>query len=146
MGGAYGHQGGRVGNPSRGEGGWIWAYKTRGPNKGEPGIALFLTLFVLRYLKTRIRWGGVNLTPPPSKSHVWCPNITNDTSLESSCALLLECAKKFANLQKLIFFCKIQLYSKIVCKKIIFQKIINYTYLKSPWPCHFKYAKSFAKF
>ena len=24
-----------------------------------------LTLFVLRYLKTRIRWGGVNLTPPP---------------------------------------------------------------------------------
>ena len=39
----------------------------------------------------------------PSKSHVWCPNITNDTSLESSCALLLESAKKFANLQKLNF-------------------------------------------
>ena len=30
--------------------------------------------------------------------------MTNDTSLESSCALLLESAKKFANLQKLIFF------------------------------------------
>ena len=25
---------------------------------------------------------------PPSKSHVWCSNMTNDTSLESSCALL----------------------------------------------------------
>ena len=37
--------------------------------------------------------GGVNLTPP-SKSHVLCPNMTNDTSLESSCALLLESAKK----------------------------------------------------
>ena len=29
---------------------------------------------------------------PPSKSHVWCPNMTNDTSLESSCAQLLESA------------------------------------------------------
>ena len=37
---------------------------------------------------------------PPSKSHVLCPNMTNDTSLESSCALLLESAKKIANLQK----------------------------------------------
>ena len=37
--------------------------------------------------------GGGNLTPPPSKSHVLCPNMTNDTSLESSCALLLESAK-----------------------------------------------------
>ena len=38
-----------------------------------------------------------------SNSHVWYPNITNDTSLESSCALLLESAKKLANLQKLNF-------------------------------------------
>ena len=37
---------------------------------------------------------------PPSKSHVWCPNMTNDTSMERSCALLLESAQKFANLQK----------------------------------------------
>ena len=35
---------------------------------------------------------------PPSKSHVLCPNMTNDTSLESSCALLLESAKKFAKI------------------------------------------------
>jgi len=51
--------------------------------------------------------GGVNL-PPPSKSHVLCPNMTNDTSLESYCALLLESAKKFAldhaisNMQKFL--------------------------------------------
>ena len=47
--------------------------------------------------------GGVNLNLPPSKSHALCPNMTNDTSLESSCALLLESANKFENLQKLNF-------------------------------------------
>ena len=105
-----------------------------------------LTLSLLRYLKTRICWGGESIWPPPSKSHIWCPNMTNDTLLESSCALLLESANKFANLQKLIFFCKIRLYCKNVCKIKIVQTMINYTFLKSPWPCHFKYAKSFAKF
>ena len=44
-----------------------------------------LTLSPLGYLKTRIRWGEFD---PPSKSHVLCPNMTNDTSLESSCALI----------------------------------------------------------
>ena len=62
-----------------------------------------LTLSPLGYLKTRIRWGGGQFYPPPSKSHVLCPNMTNDTSLESSCALLLESAKKIANLRKLNF-------------------------------------------
>ena len=46
---------------------------------------------------------GVGPFDPPSKSHALCPNMTNDTSLESSCALLLESAKKFANLRKLYF-------------------------------------------
>ena len=70
-----------------------------------------LTLSLLVYLKTRIRWGGGS-SWPPSKSHVWCPNMTNDTSLESSCALLLESAKncKFAKID--FFFCKIQLYTQ----------------------------------
>ena len=62
-----------------------------------------LTLSLLGYLKTRIRWGGWGQFDPPSKSHVLCPNMTNDTSLESSCALLLESAKKNANLKKLNF-------------------------------------------
>ena len=35
--------------------------------------------------------------PPHSKLHAWCPNMTNDTSLESSNALLLESAKKLQN-------------------------------------------------
>ena len=65
--------------------------------------------------------GVVKLTPP-SKTHV-CPNMTNDTSLKSSCALLLESEKKFANLQKLSFYRKIQLYSKNVCKKNFVQKM-----------------------
>jgi len=47
--------------------------------------------------------GGVNLTPP-SKSHVLCPNMTNDTSLESSCALLLESAKRNCKFAKIEFF------------------------------------------
>ena len=47
--------------------------------------------------------GGGQFDPPPSKYHVLCPNMTNDTSLESSCALLLESAKKIANLRKLNF-------------------------------------------
>jgi len=41
---------------------------------------------------------------PPSKSHVLCPNMTNDTSLESSCALLLESAKKICKFAKIEFF------------------------------------------
>jgi len=59
--------------------------------------------------------------------------MTNDTSLESSFALLLESTKKYANLQKLNFYRKIQLYSKNVCKKnlskneklYIFEKPLN---------------------
>ena len=79
---------------------------------------------------------GESIWPlPPSKSHVWCPNMTNDISLESSWALLFW-----------IFLCKIQLYSKNVCKKKFVQKIKNYTFLKSPWPCHFKYANILQNF
>ena len=62
-----------------------------------------LTLSLLGYLKTRICWGGGQFDPPPSKSHVLCPNMTNDTSLESSCALLLESAKKL-QFAKIEFF------------------------------------------
>ena len=54
----------------------------------------------------------------PSKSHVLYPNMTNDTSLESSCALLLESAKKFANLRKLNLLSQNQVFSKNVCKNL----------------------------
>jgi len=48
--------------------------------------------------------------------------MTNDTSLETSCALLLESAKIFANLQKSHFFAKSSYIVKMLakkCKKII---------------------------
>ena len=90
-------------------------------------------------LENRIRWGGET---PLSKSHVWCPKMTNDTSLESSCALLLESAKKSLQIfNNWIFYRKIQLYSKNVCKKKFVQKMKNYTFLKSPWPWHFNMQK-----
>ena len=44
-----------------------------------------------------------NQDMPGGGQFVSCPNMTNDTSLESSCALLLESAHTFANLQKLNF-------------------------------------------
>ena len=98
-----------------------------------------LTLSLLGYLKTRICWGGGSIWPP-SKSHVWWPNMTNDISLESSCALLLESAKKL-QISKMEFFIAKSSYIVKMSKKMK-----NYTSLKSPWPCHFKYAKNFAKF
>ena len=98
---------------------------------------------MLGYLKTGYAGGWIW----PCKSYVWCQNMTNDTSLESSCALLLESANKFANLQKLNFLSQNPvIYSKNVCKRKIVQKMKNYTFLKSPWPCHFKYAKIYSKF
>jgi len=67
--------------------------------------------------------GGVNLTPPPSKSHVLCPNMTNDTSLESFCALLLESAKEFENMQKLNFLiAKSSYIEKMFAKKNLSKK------------------------
>ena len=72
--------------------------------------------------------------------------MTNDTSLESSCALLIESAKKISKFAKIeFFFAKSSYIVKMFAKQIV-QKMINYTFLKSPLPCHFKYAKSFAKF
>ena len=71
---------------------------------------------------------------PPSKSHVLCPNMTNDTSiLESSCALLLESVKKICKFAKIEFFiAKSSFIVKIFAKKKFVQKMTNYTFLKSP--------------
>ena len=77
----------------------------------------FLTLSLLGYLKTRIR-------SKSSKSHVWCPNMTNDTSLESSCALLLESAKKLQ-------ICKNWISSYIV--KMFAKKIFPKWYIIHFW-------------
>ena len=50
--------------------------------------------------------------------------MKNDTSLESSCALLLESAKKIANLQKLeFFFAKSSYIVKMFAKKKLSKKL-----------------------
>ena len=67
-----------------------------------------------------------------------------DKSLENSCALLLESAKKIAKIE--FFIVKFSYIVKMFAKKKFVQKMLNYKFLKSPWPCHFKYAKMFAKF
>ena len=60
---------------------------------------------------------------PPFKSHVWFPNMTNDTSLESSCALLLESRKKICKFAKIEFFiAKSSYVVKIFAKKNVFKK------------------------
>ena len=71
--------------------------------------------------------------------------MTNDTSLESSCALLLESEKKFANLQKLNFYRKIQLYSENVCKKKICQKNEKLYIFEKPLTMPFQICKKFCK-
>ena len=71
----------------------------------------------------------------PSKSHVWCPNMTNDTSLESSYALLLESAKNFKFGKIEIFVTKSSYILKMFAKKEC-PKLIKYTFWKSHWPCH----------
>ena len=52
--------------------------------------------------------------------------MTNDTSFESSCAIVLESAKKIANLQKLKpFFAKSSYNVKMFAKKKVVQKMMN---------------------
>jgi len=70
-----------------------------------------LILFLLGYLKTRIRWmGGSIIWPPPPLNPVF--DITNYTPLKISYAPLLESAKKLQLCKNCNFLCKIHLYSK----------------------------------
>ena len=88
-------------------------------------------------------WG--TWKPGYSKSHVWCPNMTNDTSLESSCALLLESANKIANFQKLKrFLAKSSYKVKMLAEKKILQKLINLIFEK-PLTMPFQICKKFCK-
>ena len=60
-------------------------------------------------LENKVTLGGGSISPPPSKSHVWCPNMINETSLESSSF----------KIYKKNGICKIQLFIKNVCKKVL---------------------------
>ncbi len=90
-------------------------------------------------------WNSVSSDGFDGKSNGGCPNMTNDTSLESSFALLLESAKKLQICENWIFYRKIQFYSKNVCKKKFVQKMTNYTFLKSPSTIPFQICKNVCK-
>ena len=63
--------------------------------------------------------------------YVLCPNMTNDTSLENSCALLLESAIcKFAKIK--FFIAKSSYIVKMFAKKICPKNEKKHTFLKSP--------------
>ena len=95
-------------------------------------LLIKLTLSLLGYSWKPGYAGGGEFDPPPSKSHVLCPNITNDTSLESSCALLLESAKNLQICKNWIFYRKIHLYSKNLCKKKFVKKIKKFYIFEKP--------------
>ena len=92
------------------------------------------------YLKTRICGGGA-IWPPLQipclmfKYDKWC--IIG----KLSCTTFRIC-KKICKFEKIEFFIAKSSYIVKMCAK----KMKNYTFLKSPWPCHFKYTKIFAKF
>ena len=86
-----------------------------------------LTLSLLGYLKNQ---GGVNLTPPPSKSHVWCQNMTSDTS---GLVLYFKNLQKKFQIYKIVIFFEKSSYTVKMFSKKFFQKMIKYTFLKSPW-------------
>jgi len=57
--------------------------------------------------------------------------MTNNTSLESFCALLLDLQKN-SKLAKIIFFFAKSSYIVKMFEKKTIQKMINYTFLKNP--------------
>ena len=71
-------------------------------------------------------------------------NMTNDTSLESSYALLLESAKKLQICKNWIFYRKIQLYRKCLQKKICPKNEKLYIFEK-PLTMLFQICKNFCK-
>ena len=78
----------------------------------------------------------------PSKSHVWCPNKTNNIiKLESFCALLLESAKTLAKID--FFSAKSNYVVKLFAIKI--PKNDKIYIFKKPFTSHFKYAKKNCK-
>ena len=69
------------------------------------------------------------IDPPPPKSYSGCPNMKNDTSLESSYALLLKSEKNCKLPKIVIYFAKFIFLMKCLQKNV--QKMIKYTLLKS---------------
>ena len=66
---------------------------------------------------------------PPSKSHVLCPSMTNDTSFGMLlCSTFRICKKKLANLQKLNFLAQ----NIVPSYQIVSYQIVSYHIVKLP--------------
>ena len=72
--------------------------------------------------------------------------MTNDTSLESSCAILLESVKKNCKFAKIEFFIAKSSYIVKMFAKKNFPKNEKLYIFENPWTMPFKYAKKIAKF
>ena len=92
-------------------------------------VKYYSTLSLLGYLKTRIC----------SKSHVWCPNMTNDTSLGISC----EYAKKICKILNNLIFNQEKLKNCKFPSTYCLQKISNF-FFKTCAIC-FLMSKAFQK-
>ena len=81
--------------------------------------------------------------PPPSKFYVWCPNMRNDTSLESYYALYFYNMQKNANLREFFFL----QYPVIYCKNVgkTCPKINKIYIFEKPWSCDYNMPKKCAK-
>ena len=103
-----------------------------------------LTLSLLGYLKTRIRWGGGSFWPPPLNPvfevqiwqliHHWKALVLYFQNLQKNLQIFKNC-KLFCK-----YSYKVKMFANCPIAKIV-QKMKNYTFLKSPWSCHFKYAR-----
>ena len=85
-------------------------------NKHYSGISVLFTLSLLGYLKTRICWGVGSIWPPPPLNPMFNVQTWQMIHHWKAIVLFLRICKKFC--KNWIFYRKIQLYSKNVCKKI----------------------------
>ena len=81
-------------------------------------------------VKNQDTLGGPSIWP--SKFHVWCPYITNDTSWKLLCSSFANIIYKVAKIE---FFSKIQLFSKNVQKMIKFCFLQEKVVMENP-PTH----------
>jgi len=86
------------------------------------------------------------VTPPPSIFLLWYKSIIYDACLESPLAPLNNPLKNLQICKISNIYCRIKIFSEKGAKTKSVRTMINYTFLKSPWPSKLKYAKIFSRF